>query len=80
MNDGDMRLHVTITSDQMTFAYCSDVRLYVHGDCPVSRLTEGQIGDVRGIPFYVHIYLKKKSVESVKVIFLNTEEKGLVHC
>ena len=80
MNDGDMRLHVTITSDQITFAYYSDGRRYVHGDCPVSRLTASQIGIVRGVPFYVHIYLKKKSGASAKVTFLDTEGKGYVHC
>ncbi|KAI1360716.1 hypothetical protein F5Y08DRAFT_316686 [Xylaria arbuscula] len=64
----------------MTFAYYSDGRRYVHGDCPVSRLTAGQIGDVAGVPFYVHVYLKKKSGEPAKVTFLDTEEKGYVHC
>jgi hypothetical protein len=61
MNDGDMRLHVTIGRDQMTFAYYEDGHLYVHGDCPVSRLSVDHIGDVKGIPFYVHIYAKDKS-------------------
>jgi hypothetical protein len=60
MNDGDMRLHVTIGRDQMTFAYYEDGRLYVHGDCPVSRLSVDNIGDVKDIPFYVHIYTKEK--------------------
>ncbi|KAI1291395.1 hypothetical protein F5Y03DRAFT_376921 [Xylaria venustula] len=79
MNDGDMRLHVTVAADQLTFAYYSDGRRYVHGDCPVSRLTESQIGDVRGIPFYVHIYLKEKSGEKAKVTLLDTEGKGYIH-
>jgi hypothetical protein len=60
MNDGDMRLHVTVGRDQMTFAYYEDGRLYVHGDCPVSRLSVDHIGDVKGMPFYVHIYTKDK--------------------
>jgi hypothetical protein len=60
MNDGDMRLHVTIGRDQMTFAYYEDGRLYVHGDCPVSRLSVDHIGDVKDVPFYVHIYTKDK--------------------
>ncbi|KAI0407430.1 hypothetical protein F4802DRAFT_611893 [Xylaria palmicola] len=79
MNDGDMRLHVTIGRDQMTFAYYSNGRHYVHGDCPVSRLTESQIGDVRGIPFYIHVYLRRKSGEPVGVIWLDTEGKGCIH-
>ncbi|KAI1428355.1 hypothetical protein F5Y12DRAFT_733325 [Xylaria sp. FL1777] len=79
MNDGDMRLHVTIGHDQMTFAYYSDGRRYVHGDCPVSRLTASQIGDVRGVPFYVHIYMKKKNGNPATVTFLDTEDKGYIH-
>ncbi|KAI0104651.1 hypothetical protein GGR51DRAFT_224166 [Nemania sp. FL0031] len=79
MNDGDMRLHVTIGRDQMTFAYYSNGRRYVHGDCPVSRLTESQIGDVRGVPFYVHVSMKRKSGLPAKVTFLDTKGKGYVH-
>ncbi|KAI1348964.1 hypothetical protein F5Y01DRAFT_327786 [Xylaria sp. FL0043] len=37
------------------------------------------IGDVRGIPFYVHIYLQNKFGESAKVTMLDTEGKGYVH-
>jgi hypothetical protein len=66
MNDGDMRLHVTIGRDQMTFAYYEDGRLYVHGDCPVSRLSVEHIGDVKDVPFYVHIYMKDKSLKPPK--------------
>ncbi|KAI0145430.1 hypothetical protein GGR57DRAFT_480178 [Xylariaceae sp. FL1272] len=80
MNDGDMRLHVTIGRDQMTFAYySSDGNRYVHGDCPVSRLTETSIGDVRGTPFYVHIFTKKKYGQAAKLTFLDTEGKGYIH-
>jgi hypothetical protein len=66
MNDGDMRLHVTIGREQMTFAYYEDGRLYVHGDCPVSRLSVEHIGDVKDVPFYVHIYMKDKSLKPPK--------------
>ncbi|KAI1190862.1 hypothetical protein F5B17DRAFT_385376 [Nemania serpens] len=79
MNDGDMRLHVTIGMDQMTLAYYSDERLYVHGDCPVSRLSPSQIGDVRGVPFYVHIFLKQKSGELAQITLLDTGGKGYIH-
>ena len=79
MNDGDMRLHVTIGKDEMTFAYYSNGRRYVHGDCPVSRLTEKQIGDVRGVPFYVNIFLKKKYGEPAKITMLDIDGKGYIH-
>lgn len=85
MNDGDMRLHVSIGRDQMTFAYYQDGRLYVHGDCPVSLLYEDHIGDVRGMPFYVHIYTKDKTAGSpedlgpVTIRVLDIDGKGYIH-
>ncbi|KAF1967860.1 hypothetical protein BU23DRAFT_559012 [Bimuria novae-zelandiae CBS 107.79] len=84
MNDGDMRLHVTIGRDQMTFAYYEDGRLYVHGDCPVSRLSVEHIGDVKGMPFYVHIYTKDKTgrcsgAEAITIDILDIEGKGYIH-
>lgn len=79
MNDGDMRLHVTIGADQMTLAYYSNGRRYVHGDCPVSRLTASEIGDVREVPFYMHIYTKRKSGPPATVLILPTDGKGYVY-
>ncbi|CAI6094904.1 unnamed protein product [Clonostachys chloroleuca] len=79
MNDGDMKLHVTIGQDQMTLVYNSNGRRYVHGDCPLSRLTPLEIGDVRGVPFYVHIYTKKKSGGRSKIFLLDTHGKGYLY-
>jgi hypothetical protein len=85
MNDGDMRLHVSVGRDQMTFAYYEDGRSFVHGDCPVSQLSAEHIGDVRGVPFYVHIYTKDKTAGNpsctgpVTISVLDIEEKGYVH-
>jgi hypothetical protein len=87
MNGGDMRLHVTVGRDQMTFAYREEVggRLYVHGDCPVSRLSVEHIGDVRGMPFYVHVYTKDKTAGNknckgpVMIRVLDIEGTGYVH-
>lgn len=85
MNDGDMRLHVTIGRDQMTFAYYENGRLYVHGDCPVSRLSAEHIGDVRGVPFYVHIYTKDKTANTpgykgpTTLSMLEIDGKGYIH-
>lgn len=64
MNDGNMILYVTVTNDQFTISYLDgDGKVIVHGDCPVSYLTEKSIGDVRFQegPFYLNIFLKKKS-------------------
>ncbi|KAH7068963.1 hypothetical protein BKA63DRAFT_556332 [Paraphoma chrysanthemicola] len=88
MNDGDMRLHVSIGRDQMTFAHYEgkEGKLYVHGDCPVSRLDEKSIGDVKDVPFYVHIYTKVKTGDPdgrqrgpVWIKTLDIEEKGYIH-
>jgi hypothetical protein len=87
MNGGDMRLHVTIGRDQMTFAYYEDGddRLYVHGDCPVSLLTADHIGDVKGVPFYVHIYTSDKTKHTpsfkgpVTLRVLDIDGKGYIH-
>ncbi|GAP87532.1 hypothetical protein SAMD00023353_2600120 [Rosellinia necatrix] len=79
MNDGDMRLHVTIGRDQMTLAYYSNGERYVHGDCPVSRLWPSQIGNVQDIPFYVHIYMKKKFGNPATIQLLDIEGKGYIH-
>ncbi|KAI1337969.1 hypothetical protein F5Y15DRAFT_388453 [Xylariaceae sp. FL0016] len=81
MNDGDMRLHVTVGRDQMTMAYYSHGRLYVHGDCPVSRLGSGQIGDVKNMPFYVNVFLKRKGrlAKPATVTFLDIDGKGYIH-
>lgn len=81
MNDGDMRLHVTIGRDQMTFAYQENGRMYVHGDCPVSWLTEDHIGNVEGMPFYVFISTNDKSrviSDPVTIEVLDIEEKGYI--
>ena len=82
MNDGEMMLHVTIGRDQMTFAYYEDDRLYVHGDCPVSRLSAEDIGDVRGVPFYVHVYTRNKKGklgEPVRIDILDIAGEGYIH-
>jgi hypothetical protein len=87
MNDGDMRLHVSIGRDQMTFAYYEDGddRLYVHGDCPVSRLSVDEIGDVKDIPFHVYIYTKDKNAGTRQHLWpatleiLDIEGKGYIH-
>lgn len=90
MNDGDMRLHVSVGRDQMTFAYYEGGRLYVHGDTPVSRLDKKTIGYVRDMPFYVHIFTKDKLMEKIRspsrpkpgscvIKVLDIEGRGYIH-
>ncbi|KAH7014088.1 uncharacterized protein B0I36DRAFT_338247 [Microdochium trichocladiopsis] len=79
MNDGNMRLHVTIGQDQMTMAYYSeDGRRCVFGDCPVSWLTAKELGDVRGVPFWVHIFTSNKSETPAKIYTLDTGGYGYI--
>lgn len=52
MNDGDIRLYVSVGRDQMAFAYREGGDMIVHGDCPVSRLRKQDIGHVEGVPFF----------------------------
>lgn len=82
-----MRLHVSVGRDQMTFAYYEGGRLYVHGDTPVSRLDRGTIGEVGGVPFYVHVFTKDKSFErggggrgkSCEIEVLDIGGRGYIH-
>ena len=86
MNDGDMRLHVSVGRDQMTFAYHHDGEMIVHGDCPVSRLGKQDVGNVEGVPFFVHIVTRDKSVGQlgvedtpVEIKVLDVEGTGYLH-
>jgi hypothetical protein len=84
MNDGDMRLHVTVGRDQMTFAYYDDTgsHLYVHGDCPVSLLSADHIGDVRDTPFHIYIHTRDKvsqRQDPVTISVLEIDGKGYIH-
>jgi hypothetical protein len=51
----------------------------VHGDTPISKLGEAQIGNVKGIPFYLTIYLKRKSGDEGFISVLDQEETGYIH-
>ena len=79
MNDGSMRLQVSIGQDQFTMAYLHEGRQLVHGDCPISKLTELELGDVRGVPFYLSIFMNLKSGPDAWVTFLDTGGKGYIH-
>lgn len=79
MNDGNMLLHVTIGQNQMTFAYDVDGRKVVHGDCAVSRLGELQLGRVSSIPFYLNLFLKRKSGKPISIYTVDTKNTGFIH-
>lgn len=81
LNDRNLSVCVTITSDQFTIAYKSDdTNSYlVHGDSPISKLGRAQIGDVEGIPFYVNILFKRKSGDDGFINILDQDETGYIH-
>jgi hypothetical protein len=61
------------------------VAFIVHGDFPVSRLSVDDIGDARGVPFFVHIYTIDKTANTlgyrglVPISVLGFEGKGFTH-
>jgi ubiquitin-protein ligase len=81
LNDQNLSLSITITNDQFTMAYKAEGsdQFLVHGDTPISKLGEAQIGNVKGIPFYLTIYLKRKSGDEGFISVLDQEETGYIH-
>jgi ubiquitin-protein ligase len=81
LNDQNLSLSITITNDQFTMAYKTEgsEKFWVHGDTPISKLGEAQIGDVKGIPFYLTIYLKLKSGHEGFISVLDQNETGYIH-
>lgn len=81
LNDQNLTLSITITNDQFTMAYKAEdsQKFLVHGDTPISKLGEAQIGNVKGIPFYLTIYLKRKSGREGFISVLDQKETGYIH-
>lgn len=81
LNDQNLSLSITITNDQFTMAYKDENsdKFLVHGDTPISKLGEAQIGNVKGIPFYLTIYLKRKSGTEGFISVLDQNETGYIH-
>lgn len=77
--DGSTQLWVTITATQFTMAYEQGDKLIVHGDCPISKLSSLEVGDVKGKPFYVCVYMKRKFGNDSWVTFKDTQGKGYIH-
>jgi ubiquitin-protein ligase len=81
LNDQNLSLSITITNDQFTMAYKDENsdKFLVHGDTPISKLGEAQIGNVKGIPFYLTIYLKRKSGDEGFISVLDQKGTGYIH-
>src|SRR5271163_2954726 len=60
LNDGHLSVCITVTQDQFTMSYQADGSpndaFIIHGDTPISKLGKAQIGDVKGMPFYLTIF------------------------
>lgn len=81
LNDGNLSVCVTVTSDQFVISYKDDdtERFIVHGDTPISKLGQAQIGNVTGIPFYLTILLKRQSGNEGFINILDQREVGFIH-
>ena len=60
-SDDGLKITITIANNQFIIVYWKDDKPIIHGDTPISYLTPAQIGNVSFVPFYLNIFLKKKS-------------------
>ncbi|KAJ5610144.1 hypothetical protein N7510_006863 [Penicillium lagena] len=81
LNDQNLTVCITVTNDQFTISYKADGTdsFLVHGDTPISKLGRAQIGDVKGVPFYLNIFLKRKSGEEGLIRVLDQKQAGFIH-
>lgn len=77
LNQDKLKIIVTVAEDQFTICYLEGDRVIVHGDCPVSFLRKAEIGVVKQ-PFYLNIFLKKKSGGKVKLPVFKPNS-GFIH-
>lgn len=82
LNDGHLSVCITVTQDQFTMSYQADGSgntFTIHGDTPISKLGKAQIGDVEGIPFFLSIFLKRKSGKNGFINVLDQKGIGYIH-
>ena len=83
LNEGHLSVCITVTQDQFTLSYQSDgagaERFIVHGDTPISKLGKPQIGNVEEMPFYLSIFLKRKSGQIGFINVLDQKGLGFIH-
>jgi ubiquitin-protein ligase len=78
LNRGDLKLTITVANNQFTMVYWEGDKPIIHGDTPISYLGVAEIGDVSRIPFYLNIFLKKKSGGAITITSFETES-GFIH-
>jgi ubiquitin-protein ligase len=83
LNDGHLSVCITVSQDQFTMAYQTDgtgsQSFVIHGDTPISKLSKAQIGDVENVPFYLSIFLKRKSGPMGFINVLDQKGRGYIH-
>ncbi|OQE15893.1 hypothetical protein PENSTE_c026G10238 [Penicillium steckii] len=81
LNDQNLSVCITVTNDQFTMAYKDNDtnEFLVHGDTPISKLGEAQIGKVYRKPFYLIIVLKKRSGDNGFISVLDQKGLGFIH-
>jgi ubiquitin-protein ligase len=63
LKQGNLKLAITVSPSEILFAYqdlSTSGEWFVHGDVALTPLNPKVVGDLRDIPFYFVIYLKRK--------------------
>ena len=83
LNDGQLSVCITVTQDQFTMSYQTDGSpkdaFIIHGDTPISKLGKAQIGNVKGMPFYLTIFFNLKYGQTGFVNVLYQKGLGYIH-
>jgi ubiquitin-protein ligase len=85
LNSGSLKVTITVAHNQFTIVYWDsdpNSKFYnkpiVHGDTPISFLTKAELGDVSNQPFFLNIFLKKKSGAALSIKQFDTP-CGYIH-
>jgi len=79
LNQNNLKLNVTVANNQFVMSYIDkDGCRVIHGDTPVSQLDIKSIGDVKNVPFYMHIFLKRKRGDPITLTILKSKN-GYIH-
>ena len=79
LNQENLKIIVTIGYDQFCMSYVDEKdKCIVMGDCPVSFLTEAEIGKVKNETFYLSVVMKNKGGKQISVRTFYPES-GFLH-
>ena len=68
LHQDNLKIIVTVGYDQFCLSYLDENgRSIIHGDCPVSFLTEAEIGSVKKEDFYLSLFMRNKEGPQVTI-------------